>query len=497
MRLISTFDKKVFVAMAVATLLGVLARFSHLGTKSLWLDEAISLEIARLDWQSLFAVLTRHEANMSFYYFLLHFWIRLGQSEFAIRSLSAVFGALTIPAIYFLGTFLGGKRAGVIAAFLVALNPAHIAYSQEARAYSLAILLAVVSSLLLLRAMWSNSRAVWLAYAATNVCGVYSHVFFAWLVVVHAIVLLISYRALISWRRAMESYVAFLVFLLPLAYIAMASHGSQLSWIQPTKGEDLLRFFVDSGGFGGGALALLYVSLAVIAVVGGNNESSPEESRHRIFLVAWWLVPVVGTFLISLKSPIFVPRYLSICWPAMVILAAIGISNLRIELFRWLAILCMIAFSGYGTHLYLRAVGDSSQTNDWRGAAKYLSQVADRGDAVLFYYGAERFPFDYYMSQYRSTVDTYPAASNVELLSGKVSEPDNEFLRGLSRRYKRIHVLSEFRPNALSQRVSAALSVPCSRQGGSKDFGFVHVEIFDYSQSNEGLPCRNQSRGSK
>src|ERR1700692_1795399 len=139
MRFAPMVRNKVFAAVGVASLLGTFARFSHLGAKSLWLDEAISLEIARLEWRDLFTVLTRHEANMSFYYFLLHFWIRLGQSEFAIRSLSAIFGVLTIPAIYSLAAALSRTRAGAIAAFLLALNPVHIAYSQEARAYSLVI----------------------------------------------------------------------------------------------------------------------------------------------------------------------------------------------------------------------------------------------------------------------------------------------------------------------------------------------------------------------
>jgi hypothetical protein len=62
----------------------------RLGAKSLWWDEGFSVWLARLDWPTAWQLMRTAEANMMLYYVLLHFWLRLGMSEVAVRSLSTV-----------------------------------------------------------------------------------------------------------------------------------------------------------------------------------------------------------------------------------------------------------------------------------------------------------------------------------------------------------------------------------------------------------------------
>jgi hypothetical protein len=54
----------------------------------------------------------------------------------------------TVPVVYLIGLELRGRRAGLMAAALAAVNPMLLWYSQEARAYSLLALLCAVSLLL-------------------------------------------------------------------------------------------------------------------------------------------------------------------------------------------------------------------------------------------------------------------------------------------------------------------------------------------------------------
>jgi len=112
-----------------------------LGEKSIWLDEALSISIARLDFASMWQMMSTMQIDQSLYHILLHFWASLGTSEFIIRSLSAVFALGTVPLVYLLGARSFGVSIGITGALLLAVNGSFIHYAQEARGYSLAILL--------------------------------------------------------------------------------------------------------------------------------------------------------------------------------------------------------------------------------------------------------------------------------------------------------------------------------------------------------------------
>src|SRR5262249_33952265 len=111
--------------LASITLCSMLLRFHALGAKSIWLDEGISIAIARLPWSQLLRVLWQREANMTLYYLLLRCWMTLGSSEGFIRALSVLFSVATVPLLYALGSRLFGRPAGLLAAWLLAINAYH------------------------------------------------------------------------------------------------------------------------------------------------------------------------------------------------------------------------------------------------------------------------------------------------------------------------------------------------------------------------------------
>ena len=125
------------------------------------LDESWTVAVVRLDWGAFWKVLSHFEANMGLYYCLLRLWVNLGESEFVLRSLSALAGVLAVGLVYVLGKRLFDTKVGLIGAALLATNSFHIQYSQEARAYSLMVLLTALSSLFFLRAIGHSSRNEW------------------------------------------------------------------------------------------------------------------------------------------------------------------------------------------------------------------------------------------------------------------------------------------------------------------------------------------------
>ena len=99
-----------------------------------------------MSWLPFLRLLWSYQGNMTLYYVLLRAWIHLGDSEFTVRCLSVLFGVLTIPATYALGARLFDRATGLLAAVLLSVHSFHIAFSQEARGYSLLSLLLVLTS---------------------------------------------------------------------------------------------------------------------------------------------------------------------------------------------------------------------------------------------------------------------------------------------------------------------------------------------------------------
>jgi hypothetical protein len=133
----------------IITLLGAGLRLYQIGAKGLWLDEAFSVW---LGWQPLPDMLSwiiRIDQHPPLYYFLLHFWMRFGDSAATVRTLSALIGALTIPMIYLLGRRLLGQNVALLAALILAISPFHIRFGQETRMYTLLTLNASLAMLAL------------------------------------------------------------------------------------------------------------------------------------------------------------------------------------------------------------------------------------------------------------------------------------------------------------------------------------------------------------
>ncbi|MDP9435911.1 MAG: glycosyltransferase family 39 protein, partial [Actinomycetota bacterium] len=135
------------LAVGVVLVLGVLVR---LGTRSaLWLDEALSVAIAQQPLADLPDALRRDGAP-PLYYVLLHGWTALfGTGTAAVRALSQVAALAALPLAWLAGRRLGGRGAGWTAALLLATSPFAVRYANEARMYSLVVLLVLAGVLAL------------------------------------------------------------------------------------------------------------------------------------------------------------------------------------------------------------------------------------------------------------------------------------------------------------------------------------------------------------
>ncbi|MCB0234209.1 MAG: glycosyltransferase family 39 protein, partial [Anaerolineae bacterium] len=118
-------------------LLAAVLRFFRIGYQSLWADEGNSVAMAGRTLAEISAAAAA-DIHPPLYYWLLNLWVRIfGDSEIAVRALSALFGILLVWLTYQIAVRLFDRRTALIATFFVAINPFLIYYSQEARMYEM------------------------------------------------------------------------------------------------------------------------------------------------------------------------------------------------------------------------------------------------------------------------------------------------------------------------------------------------------------------------
>lgn len=120
--------------------LALLLRAARLDFQPLWWDEGYSVWFATHPLGQM-AALTAEDIHPPLYYALVSLWTAvLGQGPVAFRLFSVLAGTLAVPIIYAAGRRMFGLRAAYLAAFLLAIHPLHIYYSQEVRMYGLVAL---------------------------------------------------------------------------------------------------------------------------------------------------------------------------------------------------------------------------------------------------------------------------------------------------------------------------------------------------------------------
>jgi 4-amino-4-deoxy-L-arabinose transferase-like glycosyltransferase len=176
------------------TLLGALLRFPTLDGQSFWLDELVTASLLDRGLGDVLREVPRSEASPYVYYVVAWFWSSMfGLGEVGLRSLSALAGTATVPVAYGAGAVLVSRRAGLVAAALVATSPFLVWYSQEARSYALFALFGATSVLAFGLALRGDRR--WLAgWCVVSALTVATHYFGLFLVGAEVVWLLVRLR---------------------------------------------------------------------------------------------------------------------------------------------------------------------------------------------------------------------------------------------------------------------------------------------------------------
>jgi len=185
-------------ALAALTVLGLALRLYRLDS-GLWLDEIHALlDIFRQPTGWLITTFVRDIQHPLYSIFAHASLSILGESAWTLRLPAALFGAATIPALYFLGRETVGSREGLLAAALLTVSYHHVWFSQNARGYTLLAFFVVAATYCLVRAIREENSRLIVAYALLVGLGAYTHLTMVFLAVGQAGVVL----TLLVWPAA-------------------------------------------------------------------------------------------------------------------------------------------------------------------------------------------------------------------------------------------------------------------------------------------------------
>ena len=411
--------------LVVVVALGAFLRFYRLGARSLWLDEILwshtgtfKSALEAIQWTQflvqqmpLYAVLT----------WALH---PFGGSDIVLRLPSAMAGALTVLAMYYLGRELFGQWFGIAVAALMAVMPFNVWYSQENGVYSLLMLFTTTQAVFVYRAARCKGWVDWAGLTLATILNIYTHYVALIATFTFALFLFTVFvaggvprgrmlvRAAISGLVVLAAYAPWfhwlLVFLRAPAGPAMFNHRQATS-------IDVVLARIGSFGFSGLLLGLLLIGLLTATAWLFRGRF-----RQSALLLEWFVIPVVAMALKLGGTAVEVqPRYLSFLFPAAVILTIVGgfgtYGAIRAAIGSWVSPQQSKFVGGVIGAVLLGAIvvqsvpalADSYRRpkDDWRGVRDYLSQASSPGSVVIatgFYADFVDISLGHYLDQHHS-----------------------------------------------------------------------------------------------
>ena len=384
------------VAVGIGVVLAVAVVLRFVTTSDLWLDEALSVNVARLPLGDISEWL-RHDGAPPLYYWMLHGWTEVfGTSALATRSLSGVLSVATLPFVYFAGRRLGGRTVGWAAVLLMAASPFAIRYGTEARMYSLVMLLVVLGYLALVRALERPSLGRLACVAAVVAALLYTQYWSLYLIAVVGLGLLWQAwkgPAPESRRAARGLVVAFvaggIVFLPWVPNMLYQQEHTGTPW-----GEAILPnavFTTTLEDFAGGGhiedfltfwLSSLLFLVAVFGVwVAKWRYELDLRTRPGVRLLAGAFVAtiLVGAVASFVADATFQSRYAAIGFPLFVLVLAYGVGRIRDVPVQALVVVLIVALGLVGG---LRNVRENrTQGGD---IGRTIAADSQRGDVVVY-----------------------------------------------------------------------------------------------------------------
>ncbi len=409
MRPSGQFESRWLLPLLLIILIAFGLRLHNLDNFSFWTDEGLTplrsgysvTDILRNE--VIIQEGVGRDTHPPLFYLLIHTTRHLfGETDFAFRYPALLAGILLVPVLFQLGRRLRGYELGVTAALLTAVNPLQIWYGNEARMYTLAVLLAALSSYALWRGLTSNRpRRYALLYLLLAGLTIYTHYTAVFLIGAQ-----MAFWGWALWRQGQQKLlwstaVVLILAAVPIIYFnwprLFTGAEANYFYVSPLiMLKDVVHAFglgvtIDAKLFSTRLLDLAAWGLLLAGAIGADGW------LRRSFLLVYLYAIVIGLMVGSLIKPMYQgARHIMIGSPAFILLLAWGLvwlvgriksSQSRGAATTWtiLASLGGIAvLVGPALSLNNLYTNPHYEKNDFRSLIAYIEQKAGENDVVLY-----------------------------------------------------------------------------------------------------------------
>lgn len=379
--------------LLLLSLVAIWLRTRYVGGQ-FWMDEGITVGISSHSLSSIPGIL-RMDGSPPLFYLLLHIWMQMvGNGEAATHWLSEIFAALTIPAGYWAGRTIAGKRAALMCATLFAFNAFLDYYSVETRMYTLMALLGLLATIGFINGFVYRRRAYVILFSAAQALMFYTHAwaiyFAAGSVVSLALLWKISGEEIRKGliRDALMAYVGAVIVFLPWLpnFIFQAIHTAAPWDTKPRFGAPVQ---IAKSVFGGASITVVMLLAAGVGYspLTARAARATREAKVTLMLFTLFFVTLVLAWAGSQVTPAWVVRYFAPVVAPMLILIAIGMS--RAGVIGAIAIVFTIAF------MIRPSAFEPRYKSDMQDIAGEMKSMLHKGDLVIVGQ-PESMPLAYY-----------------------------------------------------------------------------------------------------
>ena len=400
---------------------------------SYWRDEAASLTVVHRSFGQLVRTLGNVDAVHGVYYMILWPVVRVaGSGELVTRLPSVIAMAVAAAAVAALGRRLVSPSAGLAAGLIFVILPQISRYAQDVRSYAMVAAFGATATYLLVRAIGTAGRKRgWLAgYAGCMGAMAALNIFGILLLAAHAVTVALaclrqedgSVRPSLAGLRGgqrgeggeggagsavrslaagwLAAAIVAVALASPVLVLAIAQRQTA-SWIKAPGPHTLVTLTQLVGPLPMAAAVVLAVvlGLAVSAGPGRARLLAAWPRRLPAVAVPWLVVPPALLIGVSFALPLYVPRYILYCLPAVALLAGAGLAALCQEIgtgfgrapeaglavLGWVTgavALLVIGLLGLSAQLALRA--PAGHGDNIRRADRILAGQRRPGDAVIY-----------------------------------------------------------------------------------------------------------------
>ena len=461
MKLISKNRNKVHIL--IITIIALFLRFFLLGSQSLWMDEATVYLQTKVD--SVFDVYSIVFGQVGhigplFHIFNYLFSLLFGYSEWALRMPSAIYGTISVVLVYKIAEALKNNRVALFSSVLMAFSPVHVWYSQEARMYSLWIMLILCTVLLFIKILREQKLWLWIfftIFASLSIWTFLNSVFVFCALGLYLLIFLKRYKRELCFY-CVSMFIVFVSYFPGIMPWLIKGHVAIMATIGSSRTTTIFDFFYTFYVFNVGTTfgPSLVTIRALIKQFGATGTAwkimsqygfliipsmllygcmflystykaiAKRKIENNIFVLVILFVPLIMIFGLTLFSNLlnFNVRYILCALPFYLIFLSAALDGLS-KWKKWTLFSCMIFFSVFS--LFNHYFKSEYSKIDFRSVVQYLNNTMTGNDNTVIIHEGANLLLKYYDQTDKLNLYCIPRRNSFESASSVINNSNKVF----------------------------------------------------------------------